>query len=118
MKQSKIIASALVLAAVIGIGFLSADVLHSSLYKARFDTDTVKPKTGGAPSPVVPNPKAGAMAVHADTAKKPQANAVITVNEDVHEFGKIEQNTFAETTFILGNKGTDTLEVFSAQPSC
>ena len=53
----------------------------------------------------------------ADTAAKPK-NAIIRFNEEIHEFGKIEQNTPAETTFIIYNDGTDTLEVFSANPSC
>ena len=49
---------------------------------------------------------------------KPVKNAQIKVNEEVHEFGKIEQNTVQSTTFIIGNTGTDTLEIFSANPSC
>ncbi len=53
----------------------------------------------------------------ADTAAKPK-NALIRFNEEIHEFGKIEQNSMAETTFIIYNDGTDTLEVFSANPSC
>ena len=46
----------------------------------------------------------------ADTAAKPK-NAIIRFNEEVHEFGKIEQNSLAETTFIIYNDGTDTLVV-------
>ncbi len=49
-----------------------------------------------------------------DTSKGPK----ISFNEEVHEFGKIEQNTNAETNFIIKNIGTDTLEIFSASPSC
>src|SRR5579872_1491576 len=45
-------------------------------------------------------------------------NSKIKMNEEIHEFGRVEQNSFAETTFIIGNSGTDTLEIFSAQPSC
>lgn len=52
----------------------------------------------------------------ADSAKP--KNAIITVNEETHEFGKIEQNTVQTAMFIIGNTGTDTLEVFSANPSC
>jgi len=50
----------------------------------------------------------------ADSMKGPK----IEFNEEVHEFGKIEQNTPAETTFIIKNVGTDTLEIVSANPSC
>jgi cytochrome c553 len=49
-----------------------------------------------------------------DTLKGPK----IEFNEDVHNFGRIEQNTNATTTFIIKSVGTDTLELFSASPSC
>lgn len=52
--------------------------------------------------------------VPVDTTKGPK----IQFNEEVHEFGKIEQNTMAETQFIIKNVGTDTLEIFSNSPSC
>ncbi len=48
------------------------------------------------------------------TAKGPK----ITVNEVDHDFGKIEQQSMAETQFTIGNSGTDTLQIMSANPSC
>lgn len=50
----------------------------------------------------------------ADSMKGPK----IEFNEDVHDFGKIAQNSNAETTFTINNTGTDTLELISANPSC
>lgn len=50
----------------------------------------------------------------ADTVKGPK----IEFNEIEHDFGKIDANTPAEVTFIITNTGTDTLEIFSANPSC
>jgi mono/diheme cytochrome c family protein len=47
-----------------------------------------------------------------------QKGPKIEFNEEAHEFGKIEQNTPAKTTFVAKNIGTDTLEIFSANPSC
>lgn len=49
-----------------------------------------------------------------DTVKGPK----IEFNEETHDFGKIEQNTNATTTFIIKNIGTDTLVITSANPSC
>lgn len=49
-----------------------------------------------------------------DTTKGPK----IEVSEIDHDFGKVEQQTKAETTFILTNVGTDTLQIMSANPSC
>lgn len=49
-----------------------------------------------------------------DTVKGPK----IEVSEIDHDFGKVEQQTSAETTFILTNRGTDTLQIMSANPSC
>jgi len=76
--------------------------------------DTNKPKVP-ATAPKAPIAPVNAAQV---TPQAPVKNAIIKVNEDVHEFGKIEQNSIAQTTFIIGNTGTDTLEVFSANPSC
>jgi mono/diheme cytochrome c family protein len=53
----------------------------------------------------------------ADTGKVVK-DAQITVNEEDHDFGKIEQNSLAKTFFVIGNSGKDTLEIFSANPSC
>jgi mono/diheme cytochrome c family protein len=53
--------------------------------------------------------------VPADSVQK---GPKIEFNEEAHEFGKIEQNTPAKTTFKAKNIGTDTLEIFSANPSC
>lgn len=50
----------------------------------------------------------------ADSMKGPR----IEFNEEVHDFGKIGQNTNAETTFTIKNVGTDTLEIVSANASC
>jgi len=49
-----------------------------------------------------------------DTLKGPK----IEFNEEAHNFGKIEQNTNATTTFVIKSVGTDTLEIISANPSC
>jgi mono/diheme cytochrome c family protein len=49
-----------------------------------------------------------------DTLKGPK----IEFNEEIHNFGKIAQNTNATTTFIIKSVGTDTLELISANPSC
>lgn len=49
-----------------------------------------------------------------DTMKGPK----IEFNEEIHNFGKIEQNTNATTTFVIKSVGTDTLEIISANPSC
>ncbi|MFI5262960.1 MAG: DUF1573 domain-containing protein [Candidatus Kapaibacterium sp.] len=92
MKQSRYrLAAALGLAAIIAaLGFGTGSINTHAVFAGFFTpADSAKPK-----------------------------NAIITVNEEVHEFGKIEQNSLAKTTFIIGNKGTDTLEVFSANPSC
>jgi hypothetical protein len=114
MKQSKRVATLLIAAAMIGIGIWSTG---SFARRGIFTPDQEKPKMG-SPSPVTP--KVAPMKA-ADTMKKAApktGNAQIKLNEDIHEFGKIEQNTFAETTFIISNTGTDTLEIFGAQPSC
>jgi mono/diheme cytochrome c family protein len=116
MKQFKILAS---VAALLAICYQLSTVhftTHAGLAGFFVPTDTTKPKMG---APAV-HPTAIAPAVHADSAKPaPKAsNAQIRFNEEVHEFGKIEQNTMATTSFIISNTGTDTLEVFSAQPSC
>lgn len=52
--------------------------------------------------------------VTADTVKGPK----IEFNEEIHEFGKIEQNKHAITTFIIKSTGTDTLVLVSANASC
>jgi mono/diheme cytochrome c family protein len=49
-----------------------------------------------------------------DTNKGPK----LGVNEIDHDFGKVEQQTNAETNFTLTNNGTDTLLIMSANPSC
>lgn len=49
-----------------------------------------------------------------DTTKGPK----IEVNEIDHDFGKVEQQTNAETNFTITNRGTDTLQIMSANPSC
>ncbi len=49
-----------------------------------------------------------------DTTKGPK----LGVNEIDHDFGKVEQQTNAETNFTLSNNGTDTLQIMSANPSC
>ena len=102
MKPTRLFASVLVLAAVAAISFqLSTKNTDSCEFTASsFVTQAVQ---AGFFSP-------------ADTGKV--KNAQIKVNEDVHEFNKIEQNTVQTTTFIIGNTGTDTLEIFSANPSC
>lgn len=56
----------------------------------------------------------GGLFVPQDTLKGPK----IEFNEEVHNFGKIEQNTSPTTTFIIKSVGTDTLEIVSANPSC
>ncbi len=91
MKQSRyLLASALGLALIAALGFGTGSFNSHTVLAGFFSpVDTSKPK-----------------------------NAIITFNEEIHEFGKIEQNSLAKTTFIIGNKGTDTLEVFSANPSC
>lgn len=52
--------------------------------------------------------------VPTDSLKGPR----IEFNEEVHNFGKIEQNTSPTTTFVIKSVGTDTLEIVSANPSC
>ncbi|MEI8134294.1 MAG: DUF1573 domain-containing protein [bacterium] len=112
MKQSKYIASALVVGALaFGIatqGSFNANALQAGFFSPK---DSVKPVSPvGMAKPTI----------KIDTAKlAPKVgNAQIKFNEEVHEFDKIEQNTPVHTTFIIYNTGTDTLEVFSAQPSC
>jgi mono/diheme cytochrome c family protein len=50
----------------------------------------------------------------ADSMKGPR----IEFNEETHDFGRFAQNTNVETTFIIKNVGTDTLEIISANASC
>ncbi len=96
MKQSRIFASVFAVAAIVAI----------SLHKLPVPGNQQIVTQAGFFSPI-------------DTVKPaPVKNAQIKVNEETHEFGKIEQNTIQTTTFIIGNTGTDTLEVFSANPSC
>lgn len=60
-------------------------------------------------------PAFGGLFTPADTTVK---GPKITINEVDHDFGKIEQQTLAVDTFIIGNVGTDTLVIMSANPSC
>jgi mono/diheme cytochrome c family protein len=50
-----------------------------------------------------------------DTAGK---YAQIKVEEEIHDFGDIELNTFAEHTFFIKNTGTDTLTIVNTHASC
>jgi len=109
MKQSKRIATLVIAAAMIGIG------VWSTVFANR---NQQQPKMGAAPSPVIPKVAPIDTTKKAPPAPPKVSNAQIKMNEDIHEFGKIEQNSYAETNFIISNTGTDTLEVFSAQPSC
>ena len=102
MKQSRIFASVLGLAAIVAISLQQTDRSTIGCELSELSTPAV---FAGFFMPV-------------DTTAKPIKNAQIKVNEEVHEFGKIEQNTIQTTTFVIGNTGTDTLEVFSANPSC
>jgi mono/diheme cytochrome c family protein len=120
MKPSRLFASVLAIAAVssaliYGTGSFGSHAVIAGFFSP---VDTVKPKapvTGPSKTTPVPATVAGKAAQAPVAAPK---NAIIAFNEETHEFGKIEQNSFAETTFIIYNKGTDTLEVFSANPSC
>lgn len=53
--------------------------------------------------------------VGGDTTEK---YAQIKVEEETHDFGNIEQNTFAEHTFFIKNTGTDTLTIINTHASC
>jgi mono/diheme cytochrome c family protein len=108
MKQSKFAASVLIAVAIIGIAIFGRSSFHSGAVLAG---SFAVADAGGKDT----------IKMMADTAKKPApkiSNAQIKFNEEIHEFGKIEQNSLASTMFIISNTGTDTLEVFSAQPSC
>lgn len=59
-------------------------------------------------------PAFGGMFFPGDTSKGPK----IAVNEVDHDFGKVEQQSNAETNFIISNVGSDTLQIMSANPSC
>ena len=60
-------------------------------------------------------PAFGGLFFKADsTVKGPK----ISVNEEDHDFSKIEQQSVAETNFVITNSGTDTLVIMSANPSC
>ncbi|HET6511154.1 MAG TPA: DUF1573 domain-containing protein, partial [Candidatus Kapabacteria bacterium] len=52
--------------------------------------------------------------VEADTGKYAQ----IKVEQDIHDFGDIELNTFAEHTFFIKNTGNDTLTIINTHASC
>jgi len=121
MKQLKIITSVVAVAVISFLltadsSQLTANTVGFQHSAVSYFQGPVKPTfSGSSTTPVVPAKMIG------DTAKKPApkvSNAQIKFNEEVHEFGKIEQNTPVHTMFIITNTGTDTLEVFSAQPSC
>jgi mono/diheme cytochrome c family protein len=44
--------------------------------------------------------------------------AQIKVEEEIHDFGNIELNTFAEHTFFIKNVGNDTLTIVNTHASC
>jgi len=116
MKQNRFLAAVFALAIAGAISYqLSATGFTTNAIFAGFQGPIKTTVTGGSSStPIVPSAKV-------DTSKKPApkvSNAQIKFNEEVHEFGKIEQNSLATTNFVISNTGTDTLEVFSAQPSC
>jgi mono/diheme cytochrome c family protein/archaellum component FlaG (FlaF/FlaG flagellin family) len=52
--------------------------------------------------------------VDGDTGKYAQ----IKVEEEIHDFGNIELNTFAEHTFFIKNSGNDTLTIVNTHASC
>ncbi len=52
--------------------------------------------------------------VEADTGKYAQ----IKVEQDIHDFGDIELNTFVDHTFFIKNTGTDTLTIINTHASC
>lgn len=53
--------------------------------------------------------------VGGDTTEK---YAQIKIDEEIHDFGNIELNTFAEHTFFIKNVGTDTLTILNTHASC
>jgi cytochrome c2 len=68
---------------------------------------------------------AGVNAAHAhgdmvggDTAAANGKYAQIKVEEEIHDFGDIELNTFAEHTFFIKNTGNDTLTIVNTHASC
>jgi len=114
MKQLKIIASVIAIGAICYQFTTGGFTSHAVLAGFQGPVKSSSATGGASATPIVP------MKMKSDTAKPAPktGNAQIKFNEEVHEFGKIEQNSLAQTMFIISNTGTDTLEVFSAQPSC
>jgi mono/diheme cytochrome c family protein len=98
MKKMKEVIFALSICAITGIICFGGGSYSNNPFAA-FPNKLLVPDTGKG---FVPKP----------------SKAQITVNEDTHEFGNIEQNTKVQTTFIIGNTGYDTLIIYGAQPSC
>jgi cytochrome c5 len=53
--------------------------------------------------------------VGGDTTEK---YAQIKIEQDIHDFGNIELNTFVDHTFFIKNTGTDTLTILNTHASC
>jgi mono/diheme cytochrome c family protein len=62
-----------------------------------------------------PTAQAHGEMVGGDTTEK---YAQIKVEEEIYDFGNIEQNTFVDHTFFIKNTGNDTLTIINTHASC